>query len=186
MEVYFKRRLVLSEEISVLRMSVKIYNQAMQENTLDTFTISYWRNKIYRRIGYRNIPLRMINSSLQSGDCLDHSEYFFTCHDDMKDAGFPLLPHGVGGGAEESAVVHGVLRSVAQAALSALTLGSLVGHPKHYAVNKTGGQWIREGLIYHLVTLSPAEVHFFKGKSGILMRRPVWYLWWCGVWCVVH
>ena len=45
MEVYFKRRLVLSEEISVLRMSVKIYNQAMQENTLDTFTISDWRNK---------------------------------------------------------------------------------------------------------------------------------------------
>ena len=51
MEVYFKRRLVLSEEISVLRMSVKIYNQAMQENTLDTFTISDLRNKIYRRIG---------------------------------------------------------------------------------------------------------------------------------------
>ena len=100
----------------------------------------------------------------------------------MKDARFPLFPHSIGGSAEQCTVVHGVLRGVAQATLSTLALGSLVGHPEHYAVNKTGGQWIREGLIYHLVTLSPAEVHFFKGKSGILMRRPVWYLWWCGVW----
>ena len=50
----------------------------------------------------------------------------------MKDAGFPLFPHGVGGGAQESPVVHGVLRCVAQTALSAIALGSLVGHPGHY------------------------------------------------------
>ena len=55
-----------------------------------------------------------------------------TCHDDMKDTGRPLFPHSVGGRAEESAVVHGVLRCVAQAALSTLTLGSLSRDPKHW------------------------------------------------------
>ena len=53
----------------------------------------------------------------------------------MKDTGFPLFAHGVGGGAEESAVVHGVLRCVAQTALSAIALGSLGRHPGHYTVN---------------------------------------------------
>ena len=53
----------------------------------------------------------------------------------MKDAGLPLLPHGVGGGAEEGPVVHGVLGGVAQAALSTLALGSLVGDPEHCTVS---------------------------------------------------
>ena len=115
MEVYFKRRLVLSEEISVLRMSVKIYNQAMQENTLDTFTISDWRNK--RFMGKLDKQTFFL--------------FFFTCHDDVKDAGFPLFPHGVGGSAEEGPIVHGVLRGVAQATLPTIALGSLIGHPGH-------------------------------------------------------
>ena len=51
MEVDFKRRLVLSEEISVLRMSVKIYNQAMAENTLDTARLPQFQIGEIRFIG---------------------------------------------------------------------------------------------------------------------------------------
>ena len=50
----------------------------------------------------------------------------------MKDAGFPLFPHCVGGGAEEGAVVHGVPWGVAQSAHSSLALCPHVGDPKHY------------------------------------------------------
>ena len=53
----------------------------------------------------------------------------------MKHTGLPLLPHGVGGRAEEGPVVHGVLGGVTQAALSTLALGSLVGDPEHYTVS---------------------------------------------------
>ena len=98
----------------------------------------------------------------------------------MEDAGLPLLPHGVGGGAEEGPVVHGVLGGVAQAALSTFALGSLVGDPEHYTVS---GQHQRGTVICHLVTPSPLQVHFLQAKFRILMRRPVWYLWW---WLVVH
>ena len=88
----------------------------------------------------------------------------------MKDAGLPLFPHGVRGGAEKGPVVHGVLGGVAQAALSTFALGSLVGHPGHeilYTGSHMGGRQV--SLQHHtgthlslLVTPSPSEVHFFK------------------------
>ena len=69
--------------------------------------------------------------------------FLSTCHDDVKDAGLPLLPDGVAGSAEEGPVVHGVLRGVAQATLSTLALGSLVGHPGHQILYRGYRQDVR-------------------------------------------
>ena len=56
-------------------------------------------------------------------------KYTPTCHDDMKYTGLPLLPHCVAGTAEKCAVVHRILRGVAQLALRASAGGSDVRHP---------------------------------------------------------
>ena len=47
----------------------------------------------------------------------------------MEDAGVSLLADGVGGAAEEGAVVHRVLRRVAQLRHATAAGGSHVGHP---------------------------------------------------------
>ena len=85
----------------------------------------------------------------------------------MKDAGFPLFPHGVGGSAEEGPIVHGVLRGVAQATLPTIALGSLIGHPGHeilHTGSHMGGRQHTGTHLSLLVTPSPSEVHFFKTR----------------------
>ena len=103
----------------------------------------------------------------------------------MEDTGFPLFPHGVGGGAEEGAVVHGVLRCVAQATLSTIALGSLGRDPEHLIIQRVTRQVSLHDhtgtVIHHLVTPSqPCGSAFLVSQAQNSYKAASSIVWYCG------